>query len=644
MVGGSQLTTKRVRSYQHGAEPLADGVSFRVWGPSWSRGEVVIDGRPTPIPLVRESDGFWSALVADVPVDARYKFRIDGKAQPLPDPASRYQPEGPHGWSAVVDPRTFAWTDADWKGATLDSQCIYELHIGSFSQAGTWRGAVEKLPALRDLGVSILEVMPVSEFPGQFGWGYDGVDLYAPSHLYGSPDDFRFFVDQAHALGLAVILDVVYNHFGPDGNYLDQFSPHYASKKPTEWGAGVNFDGEQCKPVRTFVAQNAAYWIDEFHLDGLRLDATQSVQDTSDNHIVAELTQAARLAAGGKSIVVVGENEPQHSRLVRPLAQGGYGLDGLWNDDFHHTARVAMTGRREAFYTDYLGRAQEFVSAAKYGFLFQGQRYAWQKAPRGQPTRGVPPEAFVCFLENHDQLANSVRGEHLCHLTTPGRHRAFTAMLLLGPWTPMLFQGQEWNSSNPFVYFAHHTGPLAEAVRKGRLEFLSQFPSCCDPDIAALIPVPSDPGTFERCRLNWQERTETVHANALAMHKDLLTLRRTDVTLSKKQQAGVSFDGAVLGNETLALRYFSEDGAADRLLVVNWGADQVIVPAPEPLLAPPYGFDWSPMWSSEDIRYGGCGRSAACTPDRGWSLAGHSAILFQPNHPAVSTVKDHDAS
>jgi len=629
MVGERDMIQHAKRRFSQGAELDASGVHFRVWGPLWNKAELLRDGAATGAAMAREEDGFWSVFIPGMAAGARYKYRIDDDKQGFPDPASRFQPDGPHGWSVVIDALSFPWTDRGWTGLQLQGQCVYEMHIGTFCEAGTWNGAAEKLTAIKDLGVSILEIMPLAEFPGKFGWGYDGVDFYAPSHLYGTPDDFRRFVDKAHALEIAVILDVVYNHFGPDGNYLDRFSPHYASKDKTDWGEGINFDGDFNKAVRRFVTDNAAYWIEEFHLDGLRLDATQSIVDKSANHILADLTEAARAAGRGRTIVVVGENEPQHAKLLRSAAQGGHGLDGLWNDDFHHAARVALTGRREAYFTDYRGSAQEFVSSAKYGFLFQGQRYIWQEAPRGQSTKGIAPYAFVCFLENHDQTANTVRGQHVCHLTTPGKHRAFTALLLLGPWTPMLFQGQEWSSSNPFFYFADHNTDLAPLVQKGRLEFLRQFPSCRDSDVAAIIPNPSDLHTFNRSRLDWQERDKPEHAAALALHCDLLKLRRSDPTLRREQRAGVTFDGAVLGDECMLLRYFGDRDDCDRLLIVNWGSDKDLSPAPEPLLAPPSGHQWAAVWSSEDVAYGGGGRTDACPPNVPWRLVGHCAILLQ---------------
>jgi maltooligosyltrehalose trehalohydrolase len=465
-----------------GAEPdPSGGVHFRIWAPRRRSVDVVLEANSATDSSVRlrsEGNGYFSGTADAACPGTRYGFRLDDEGKTYPDPASRFQPEGPHGPSEVVDPGTFLWTDADWRGVDLEGQVIYEMHVGTFTEEGTWRGASEHLRELADTGITVVEVMPVADFDGTFGWGYDGVDMFAPTRLYGSPDDFRRFVDTAHSLGLAVILDVVYNHFGPSGNYLGMFSDAYIThEKENEWGDAINFDGPDSGPVREFFVSNAAYWIDEYHLDGLRLDATQQIFDDSEDHILAAIERSARAVARGRRIILVAENEAQHTHLARPASEGGYGLDGLWNDDFHHTVRVALTGKREAYYSDYFGTPAELAAAAKYGYLFQGQHYMWQKQPRGTSARGLLPHVFVNYLENHDQVANSATGARLHQLSSPGRHRAMTAFLLLGPWTPMLFQGQEFNASTPFLFFADHDPELAEAVKRGRAEFMSQFPS-----------------------------------------------------------------------------------------------------------------------------------------------------------------------
>ncbi len=359
-----KITSAVSRKLPVGAEVFDGGVSFRLWAPLHKTVAVVVAGQSHT--LNPEDNGYFSGVVPGIGPGARYKYRVGGGE--FPDPASRYQPEGPHGASEVVDASTFAWTDSAWKGVPLERAVIYEMHIGTFTPEGTWASAMERLPHLRDVGITVLEVMPLAEFTGKYGWGYDGVDLFAPTHLYGEPDDVRRFVDRAHSLGRAVILDVVYNHLGPDGNYLGQFSKDYfSSKHTTDWGEAINFDGPNCRPVREFFIENAGYWVTEFHMDGLRLDATQNIYDDSEPHVLAEITARVREAGRGRVTLVVAENEPQHTRLVRETAKGGFGMDALWNDDLHHSAVVAMTAHNDAYYTDYLGTPQEFVSALKWG-------------------------------------------------------------------------------------------------------------------------------------------------------------------------------------------------------------------------------------------------------------------------------------
>lgn len=589
---------------------------------------VIETGRRTgTYPLTPEKDGYFSGMVEGVRAGDRYRLR-PGDGQAFPDPASRFQPDGPHGPSEVVDPAAFRWTDGDWKGVPVEGTVLYEMHVGTFTKEGTWEAAIEQLPHLADLGVTCLEVMPVNEFPGRFGWGYDGVNLFAPTRLYGRPDDFRRFVDAAHRLGLGVILDVVYNHLGPDGNYLGQFAKDYfTDRHKTEWGAAINFDGENSGPVREYFLANVTHWISEYHLDGLRLDATQNVYDDKPpaEHILADIGRAARTAAGSRRVILVNENECQHAELCRPTDRGGYGLDKLWNDDFHHSLMVALTGRNEAYYTDYRGDAQEFVSAAKYGYLYQGQHYSWQEKRRGRPGFDLKPAAFVTFSQNHDQIANSGRGRRAHQATSPARYRAAQALVLLGPGTPMLFMGQEFAASAPFHYFADHSADLAKLVEAGRVEFLSQFRSLADPTMREVFAPPHDPATFEKCKLDHGERE--MHAEHYRLTKDLLRLRRDDPAF--RAQAPCAVDGAVLGPQAFVLRYFQPDGL-DRLLVVNFGRDLHLLTCPEPLLAPPSGYAWAVALATEDAIYGGSGAENPDSPDAGWRIAGEAAVVLRP--------------
>ena len=613
-----------------GAEVFDGRTHLRVWARDRRRVAAVLGGG-SEHPLDADAGGYFSGWIPGG-AGTLYRFRLDDKDGPFPDPASRFQPEGPHGPSQVVDPGTFAWSDPAWRGVPLARAVIYEMHIGTFTREGTWAAAVEQLPALAELGVTVLELMPVAEFPGEFGWGYDGVDLFAPTRLYGTPDDMRRFVDAAHGLGLAVILDVVYNHFGPDGNYVSQFARAYLTDRyDCEWGAAVNFDGPGSDGVREFVLANARCWIEEFHLDGLRLDATQQIFDASERHILAEIEEAVRAAAGGRETLLVTENEPQQSRLVRRRSAGGYGLDAMWNDDFHHSAMVALTGHNEAYYSPTLGTPQELLSCAKWGFLYQGQRYSWQQQRRGTPALDLPPSALVNFLQNHDQIANSAQCLRGPLLTSPGRWRAMTALMLLMPGTPMLFQGQEFSASSAFLYFADHHPELAALVEAGRTEFMRQFPSVAQAELAR----PHARETFERCKLDHGERARGRHAEAWAMHRDLLALRRDHAVFRPAERRQV--DGAAIGPEALLLRWFGS-GGDDRLLLVNLGRDLDLEPAPEPLLAPPEGRCWRMVWSSDEPRYGGRGAVPPESPEGVWSISGHSAVVLRAERGAAGGV------
>ena len=610
------------RRYPIGAEVgPGGGIHFRVWAPARESLDVVIENGPA-LPLTREPDGYFSGFVQEACPGDRYRLGS------WPDPASRFQPDGPHGPSQVIDPTVFEWTDQGWKGAGLEGQILYEMHIGTFTNEGTWEAARHELPELAAAGITVVEIMPVADFPGRFGWGYDGVGQFAPVWLYGEPDDFRRFVNDAHTVGIGVILDVVYNHFGPDGNYLREFSPDYfTTRYENEWGDAINFDGPNSEPVREFFLTNAGYWIEEFHLDGLRLDATQQIFDASEEHILTAIAKRVRRVAGQRQTILVAENEPQHTKLVRSFSQGGYGLDALWNDDFHHSAMVAMTGRSEAYYTDYQGRPQEFISAAKYGYLFQGQRYKWQKQRRGTPAWGLRPAQFVTFVQNHDQVANTGRGDRLHKQTSPGRFKAMSALLLLSPGTPMLFQGQEFAASSPFYYFADHKTDLSKLIHEGRRKFLGQFRSLARPEMKGCFADPGNPSTFEHSKLDFRDRER--NAQQYLLYKDLIRMRREDPVFRSQRPRGV--DGAVLGPEAFILRFFGDDGD-DRLLVVNFGIDLHLDPAPEPLLAPPEGKRWTILWSSEDPKYGG-GGTFPPDSDENWRLPGQAAVVLVPGLP-----------
>ncbi len=619
----TKLQGARSQELTLGARVTEEGVRFRCWAPRAARVDVVLEPGGTIHELSRLADGYWTGIVREASAGMRYRYRLDG-GQAYPDPCSRFQPEGPHGPSLIVDPRAYQWHDEGWPGVTMHGQVIYELHIGAFTPEGTFDAAISRLDDLKELGITVIEVMPVAEFPGRWNWGYDGVGLYAPAHVYGDEGGFKRFVDAAHRRGLGVMLDVVYNHLGPDGNYLPTFSDAYLTDRyPNEWGQAINFDGPGSRPVREFFIQNACYWIDEFHVDGLRLDAVHAFHDASPVHVVAELSQAARRTAGTRSIILIAECELQWVHTIQPVAQGGWGLDGVWSEDFHHSARMAATGRGEGYYGDYRGTPQEFISSVKRAFLFQGQRSQWQGKPRGTVVSDEPAEGFVFFLQNHDQVANQLWGDRLHHKVGPAVYRALTALLLLAPETPLLFMGQEFAASTPFLFFTDFPpGRLAQDIHQGRKQFLAQFQSHASSAAQAALGDPCDPSVFERSKLDWAERDR--HAWSMALHRDLLRLRREDEVIAQQRRDLV--DGAVIGASAFVLRYAGQNGD-DRLLLVNLGPDLDFRPAPEPLLAPPIGRTWSFRWSSDAPLYGGPGVIEPLS-DTGWKLPGCAAVFY----------------
>jgi maltooligosyltrehalose trehalohydrolase len=610
------------RQYPVGAELVSrDHASVRVWAPDHEAVDAVVDGVVTR--LQREGDGHFAAIVR-ARSGARYGFRLPGDERVYPDPASRWLPEGPDGLAAMVDLAAYRWHDAAWRGVQLPGQVLYELHVGTCTRAGTWRAAEALLPRLREMGVTVIEMMPIAEFAGRFGWGYDGVQWFAPTRNYGEPSDLQHFVDAAHQAGLGVILDVVYNHLGPSGNFLGRFDRRWqSSRHQNEWGEALNFDGDGAAAMRSLVLSNVRYWIREFHFDGFRLDAAQQLFDDSPDHIIAAISRTAHEAVATRSVIVIAEHEPQDARLMRPPAAGGFGVDGIFNEDFHHSCRVALTGVRDAYFTDYHGTSREWLALAERGFLFQGQYYSWQQQPRGTPALDCEPARFICFLENHDQVANSASGRRLIDLAGEAPWRALNAYLLLGPWTPLLFQGQESGSEIPFRYFADHAADLQRLVIAGRHEFLGQFPRFANRAVPSTSDDSMGADVFESCRLG---RGDDRAARCLELVTDLLALRRDDPTLG--QHAARLF-GATVGERTLLLRFQGATPSLDRLLVVNLDPDLNLATLPDPIVAPPGDHEWRTRWCSEDPRYGGSGVAAVEHPMR-LIATGRAATVFEP--------------
>lgn len=591
-----------------GAQPAEDGaVRFRVWAPDHAAIGLALDGAPAPLPLGREAGGWHGLVTTAARAGSRYRFVLPDGIR-VPDPASRHQPEDVHGPSEVIDPAAYAWHDGAWRGRPWHEAVLYELHIGTFTPAGTFRSTIERLDHLATLGVTALQIMPVADFPGRRNWGYDGVLPFAPDTAYGRPEDFKALIEAAHARGLMVLLDVVYNHFGPDGNYLHALAPSFfTDRHATPWGAAINFDGPDSSPVRAFFIENALYWLTEFHLDGLRLDAVHAIRDDSPVHILDELAERVRAACPDRHIHLVLENEENHARHLERDADGAARrYTAQWNDDVHHVLHVAATGEGEGYYADYRGDTAKLARALAEGFAFQGEVMPYRGHPRGETSAHLPPAAFVAFAQNHDQIGNRAFGERLAALAPPQAVRACAAVLLLAPQIPMLFMGEEWAATQPFLFFCDFGAGLAEAVREGRRAEFARFPAFADPESRARIPDPLAPATVAASTLRWEERDAAPHAEALAWHRRILALRHAEVVpriprIRRGAEARVIGDGAVAvrwrieGGGTLALDANLSSRAAagftppDGRVLWQEGAAEGAAFAP-----------WSVRWSLDD--------------------------------------------
>ena len=544
-----------------GAVPVDGGVRFRVWASSPGQLALLVrrdDGlhRLTP---VRHADGVWELFVPDLPVGSRYAYVIDS-GTPLPDPASRFQPDGVHAWSEVVDPLAYNWRDEAWRGVDPERLVIYELHVGTFTQRGTFAGVGERLEYLRDLGITAIELMPLADFPGRRNWGYDGASLFAPARAYGRPDDLRALVDHAHAAGLGVLIDVVYNHLGPEGAYLPAFSRDFlTSAHSTPWGAAVNLDRDGSAAVRRLLLDNALHWVYEYHVDGLRLDATHALVDDGPTPFVPDLARQVHAARTPRPFVFAEDHRNLATMVARAEAKG-WDLDGVWADDFHHVVRRMLAGDAHGYFRDFAGTAEELAAILRRGWLYVGQISKNHGAPRGTDPSHVPMRASIICVQNHDQIGNRAFGDRLHHSADPAAWRAAVTVLLTAPMTPLLFMGQEWAASTPFQFFTDFGPDLGRLVVEGRKREFQSFPEFAHPAAAERLPNPQSEATFTASQLRWSERADPLHAESLALHRALLQLRRAHPAL--RASAFPTGEAVALDPDTILVTRHNPDGTS----------------------------------------------------------------------------------
>jgi malto-oligosyltrehalose trehalohydrolase len=569
-----------------GTEMTPAGARFRLWAPAAKRVDLALGRRL--LPMQRREDGWFERLEPDAAAGTLYRYRIDGES-PVPDPASRFQPKDVDGPSEVVDPSAFAWEDAAWRGRPWAEAVIYELHVGAFSAQGNYAGVRQRLPQLRELGVTAIELMPIADFAGKRNWGYDGVLPYAPDSAYGRPEQLKQLVQAAHAEGLMVFLDVVYNHFGPKGNYLRRYAPQFFTDRvKTPWGEAIDFSERQ---VREFFVHNALYWLSEFHLDGLRFDAVHAIADRSATHILDEIAARVREASGTERLVhLVLENDANQARILgRPR------YDAQWNDDAHHACHVLATGESDGYYADYADApARHLARCLAEGFAYQGARSPSRGKPRGEPSAALPPTAFVAFLQNHDQVGNRAHGERLASLADEKALKTLMAIVLLAPSPPLLFMGEEWGCRQPFLFFCDFPAELGRAVRDGRRSEFARFAAFRAPEARERIPDPLAFATFRSSRLRWRDREGRSGAAWLALYRELLRLRREEIL----PRIGASGRYRMLCARAFEVRW-------DRMtLVANCGEEAVTLDAPPPgrkiLGNADPGAAWSAHWWVSD--------------------------------------------
>lgn len=572
-----------------GANVTAEGVEFAVWAPDHENVRVVVadDHGERTHDMSIDDHGVWSVTDSLAGAGSRYAF-LPGNEPETPDFYSRSQPEGIHARSEVIDASGYGWTDHEWRGIPANEAIIYEMHVGTYTQEGTWDALIEQLPAIKELGVTVLEIMPVSECPGDRNWGYDGVYHFAPASYYGRPDDMRRFVDAAHGHGLAVILDVVYNHFGPEGNYTGRYSPYYLSNShETDWGPALNWDGDHSAMVRQWAIDNVCYWVDEFHIDGFRLDATHAMVDDGPKHIIQELGERVREVAGDKKLLLYAEDGRHDIRRARPIERGGEGMDGIWADDFHHEMRVHLTNDKEMWLKHYGGNTLTIAETINSGF----GPTTFQKGAEYGVQPDDPGDAFVIALQNHDQVGNRPFGERIHHVINEDRYKVASVLLLFAPETPLLFMGQEFAASTPFSFFTDMPEDLGKLVTEGRRREFREFGAFGDEELRDSIPDPQARSTFERSKLRLEERE--MHASIYALYRDLITIRIGDEILRSGDRSRA--DAKAPGAELLTVRRWNDD--REVLLLANFG----------PETSTPLEDGWTIALSTQDERYGGLG-------------------------------------
>lgn len=594
---------------------------FRVWCPKAGSVSVrIVDQENPTIPLTKIEGGYWEGTLTDLPLGTTYRYLIDEQTE-RPDPASRFQPEGVHGPSQVIDSSSFHWTDQNWRGISLTDYIVYELHTGTFTAEGTFEAIISQLPYLRDqVGITAVELMPVAQFPGTRNWGYDGAYLFAPQNSYGGPEGLKRLIDACHAHGLAVIMDVVYNHFGPEGNYISDFGPFFTEVYRTPWGSAINYDGPESDAVRHFIVSNAVYWVREFHIDALRLDAIHGIFDFSAKHILQEIGEAVHAEANqsGRHIYVIAESDLNDSRIISPLSKGGYGLDAQWSDDFHHSLHCLLTQEAKGYYEDF-GQLHHLAKAYREYFVYSGEYSPHRKRRHGNSAKQCTPAQFVICAQNHDQIGNRAEGDrHSTSMTFEALKVANTAVLL-SPNIPMLFMGEEYGESAPFLYFIDHSDShLIEAVREGRRREFAAFGW-------TEVPDPYDAQTFERSRLNFDMSKNSKNGAHLSWSQSLITLRKAIPSLGTRKKTDQFRVWPHPKANALVLFRKAEDGPAALIILgFNKQAATLTLQQPEGL--------WHRRLDNQDLQFGGAGVHLA--PER-LSLSKSSKFNFAiPPYPA----------